>query len=114
MPYLVLFLVIVAVGFLLYRTVQDVQTNAQREGSLSAGYESPQPQGRTRPKPKPKRQRKPLKAIDTKALSEHVEKLRSAVQSDLISEDEAIASIVRHAQDAITADDARRMLHAKK
>jgi len=111
MPYLVLFVVIVAVAFLLYRTVQDVQTRAQGEGTLSAGYEPPQQTARPK---KPKRQRKPLKAIDTKALSQHVEKLRSAVQAELISEDEAVASIIRYADGALAADDARRMLQAKK
>jgi hypothetical protein len=106
MAYLVLLIVLVVIAYLLYQSVQDARRRA-------AGGGAPPPRESTsrRAAPKPRREPRPPKTkVDQEALSAHVEKLRDAIANDLISMDEAVASVVRQTDGAVSTDAARKLL----
>lgn len=119
MAYFILVLVIASVGFLIYKAVQDARANA--DGTGTPARREPRPRAanplREPPaarEPRQPRQRRPKKTpkppIDQAALKAHVAKLREAVAGDLISRDEAVASIIRHTDGAVGEPDARKLL----
>jgi flagellar biosynthesis/type III secretory pathway M-ring protein FliF/YscJ len=106
---LVLLVVLLVIGFLLYQSVQDARRRADG-GADPAPQERPKarraaPKPREKPKPKPRKVK-----VDEEALEAHVEKLRSAIANDLISMDEAVASVVRQTDGAVGEDAARKLL----
>jgi hypothetical protein len=107
MPVIVLILVVAVIAFLLYQSVQDAKRRAE-------GGEAPEPRAARRPQPKPrpaKPKPRPRKVkVDEQALAEHVAKLRDAIEHDLISIDEAVASVVRQTDGAVGEDAARKLL----
>jgi hypothetical protein len=109
MQFVVLLIVLAAIAFLLYKSVQDAR---ERAGDVGGEPRPPRPEPRRpapRPRPRPRaRQRKPQ--IDEEALAEHVAKLRDAIQTDLISLDEAVASVIRQTDGALSEDAARKLL----
>jgi hypothetical protein len=112
MQYLVLIIVLGVIAFLLYKSVQDARERAAGTAPARPPAEPramPAPKPRSKPKPRPKpRQRKPK--VDQEALAAHVAKLREAVDGDLISMDEAVASVVRQTDGALSEDAARKLL----
>lgn len=110
MQLVVLLIVLGVIAFLLYKSVQDARERA-------AGQQSePRTQAPTRratPRPRPARKSKPAPPqpkLDEESLAAHVAKLREAVDADLISVDEAVASIVRQTDGAVGEEAARRLL----
>lgn len=109
-PALILLIVLAAIVFLLYKSVQDAR---RREGHQPASGARPAPATPRRQPAKPRarpRARKPKPVVDEEALAAHVAKLREAVAADLISIDEAIASIIRQTDGALSDDAARKLL----
>ncbi len=105
---LVLLVVLVVIGFLLYQSVQDARRRA--DGGDPVPRERPTPR-RAAPKPREKAKPKPRKVkVDEEALGLHVAKLRDAIEHDLISMDEAVASVVRQTDGAVGEDAARKLL----
>ncbi len=108
MHYVVLLIVLGVIAFLLYKSVQDARERAEGgPAPRPARPESRRPTPKPRPRPKA-RPRKPK--IDEAALSEHVAKLRDAVDTGLISMDEAVASVIRQTDGALSEDAARKLL----
>jgi CHASE3 domain sensor protein len=109
MAYVVLLIVLAVIAFLLYQSVQDAKRRAQ--GVTPEPRDRPAPR-RAPPKPRPPKPKpRPRKVkVDEEALAQHVAKLRDAVDNDLISLDEAIASVVRQTDGAIGEDAARKLL----
>lgn len=106
MPMIVLLIVLAVIAFLLYQSVQDARRRAEGGGHTPGPRPSPR---RASPKPRPRA--RPRKAkVDEEALGEHVAKLREAIANDLISMDEAVASVVRQTDGAIEDDAARKLL----
>ena len=116
MPFVVLVVVLLLVGFLIWKSMQDSGTHpAAGEAAgpdRSAGGTHPsrlRRRGRTpgpgRPEPTP-----PAPPIDQDALAAHVAKLRAAVAQGLISDDEAAASVVRQTRGGLSDEAARRLL----
>jgi hypothetical protein len=116
----ILLLVLLVVAFLLVKSVLDAQQRARggnggaadrpgRARRWTTGASSPVPSAPSRPRARP-RTRKPLKPVDEAKLTEHVAKLREAVEQDLISLDEAVASVVRHTDGQLSDEAARRLL----
>jgi hypothetical protein len=99
MHVVVLLIVLAVIAFLLYKSVQDAKERAAggwREPTAMLRVPSP---GVPPPGPRPRgRPRKPQ--IDEEALAEHVAKLREAIRTDLISLDEAVASVIRQTEGA--------------
>jgi hypothetical protein len=106
MAVVVLLIVLAVIAFLLYQSVQDARRRAEAGGAPAR----PEPR-RAPPKPKPRPKPRPRKVkVDEKALAEHVAKLRDAIANDLISTEEAVASIVRQTDGAIGEEAARKLL----
>jgi hypothetical protein len=110
MHVVVLLIVLAVIAFLLYKSVQDARERAAGGGTDEPRMPRPEPR---RPSPRPRsrprgRQRKPQ--IDEEALAEHVAKLREAVRTDLISLDEAVASVIRQTEGALSEEAARKLL----
>jgi hypothetical protein len=111
MHVVVLLIVLAVIAFLLYKSVQDARERAAG-GDGAPAPRPPRPEPR-RPAPRPRgrpraRQRKPQ--IDEEALAEHVAKLKQAVATDLISLDEAVASVIRQTEGALSEEAARKLL----
>jgi hypothetical protein len=110
MAVVVLLIVLAVIAFLLYQSVQDARRRAEG-GDVAV---RPQPAVRRpapAPRPKPRQRPRPRKVkVDQEALAEHVAKLRDAVSGDLISMDEAVASVVRQTDGALSAEAARKLL----
>lgn len=107
MPFLVV-LVIAIVVLLVAKSLYDAHQlkAAQDDDAPSTPMAAPD-----RPRPaRPRPRRRSLPQIDEEALAEHVAKLRSAVNAGLVTEEEAVASIVRHADGALSEDAARQLL----
>lgn len=107
MHYVVLLIVLGVIAFLLYKSVQDARARAEGGPVARPAPEPRRPMPKPRPRPKA-RQRKPK--IDEAALAEHVAKLRQAVDTDLISMEEAVASVIRQTDGALSEDAARKLL----
>lgn len=107
MPVVVLLIVLVVIGFLLYKSVQDARKHPGTTAATPHESQRQRPRPRARPRTKP---RQPKPKIDEAALNAHVLKLREAVDGGFISIDEAIGSIVRHTDGALGKDAARKLL----
>lgn len=110
MPNLILLVVLAIIIVVLVKSIVDAQR--ARSGSPSpASASRPEPR---RPRRERRRERPNLRqvkpAIDSEALAAHVTKLKAAVGSDLISTDEAVASIIRQTDGAVSEQAARKML----
>lgn len=107
MHYVVLLIVLGVIAFLLYKSVQDARARADG----GTGHQTTTQTRRPSPKPRPRPRARPRKPkVDEEALGEHVAKLRQAVDTDLISLDEAVASVVRQTDGALSEDAARKLL----
>ena len=113
MAVVVLLIVLAVIVFLLYQSVQDARRRAE-------GSETPSDPARpARPTAPPVRSRpaartRPRKVkIDEGALAEHVAKLRDAIAGDLITVDEAVDSVLRQTEGALSPEVARRMLNGR-
>jgi hypothetical protein len=109
MPTIVLLIIFIVVVILLAKSFQSAQASqgGRRQPSV--------PRIRTRQPAKPRkpRPRRPAKPIDQAKLTEHVQKLRLAVDNDLISTEEAVASIVRHTEGQLSEDAAAQLLRSR-
>jgi hypothetical protein len=102
----VLLIVLAVIAFLLYQSVQDARRRAAGgEPSPAPAPRRSPPKGRAKPKPRPRKVK-----VDEEALAQHVAKLRDAVANDLISMEEAVDSVVRQTDGAITEEAARKLL----
>ncbi len=111
MAAVLLLIVLLIIVVLLVRSFQEARSRAGGE-STSAERPEPRPTRAQRPRrqPKPRREAKPK--VDEEALAEHVRKLREAVDADLISVEEAVASVLRFTDGAISEEAARKMLRS--
>ncbi|HVM15117.1 MAG TPA: hypothetical protein VM287_12430 [Egibacteraceae bacterium] len=108
MPAFIILTVIIVVVVLVAKSIHDAQSGtAQQQPSATRPSAPPRPSRRpARSQPRPRR---PVKPIDEEALAEHVSKLRDAIQADLVTTEEAVASICRFA-DGVLSDEAAREL----
>lgn len=107
MSVVVLLIVLGVIVFLLAKSMQDAKRQQQASGPRPPGEQS-KPRA-TVPRPRARsRRRRP--ALDEEALAAHVVKLRQAVDTGLISIDEAVDSIVRQTDGALGSDAARKLL----
>jgi hypothetical protein len=104
MPTILLLIVLIIVVALLAKSFHD----AQRQSTTPRPRTRSAPRPRM-PRPRPRRQAKP---IDQAKLAEHVKKLRSAVDADLISREEAVASIIRHTDGQLSEEAAAALLRS--
>lgn len=103
---IILLIIVLVLVFLLVKSLQDARARAAASSSQTS---SKRPR-RTRASREGRSRQPAAKPIDQDALAAHVAKLREAVASDLISFDEAAASVVRHTDGALSEEAARKML----
>lgn len=114
MPVALLLVIVVLITFLVLKSLQDSKGRSSgpdqsTEGaSPAAGRYSRlrrrgSDPGQSGPKPS-------APAIDQDALAAHVAKLRAAVAADLISDEEAVASVLRQTKGGLSEEAARRLL----
>ncbi len=114
MAVVVLLIVLAVIVFLLYQSVQDARRRA--EGADTPAVEPTRPVRPTPPvaRPRPAARTRPRKVkIDESALADHVAKLRDAVAGDLITLDEAVDSVLRQTDGALSPEVARKMLNGR-
>jgi hypothetical protein len=108
MHVVVLLIVLAVIAFLLYKSVQDAKERAAGDGVSPPRAPRPEPR---RPAARPRPRKPPRKPqIDEEALAEHVAKLQEAIRTDLISLDEAVASVIRQTEGALSEEAARKLL----
>lgn len=101
MPAVILLVILLVVAVLVVKTLRDARRPAPRS-------EAPSPAPpRPRPRPRPARSQP---QVDEAALAEHVRKLRDAVGQGLVSMDDAVASICRATDGALSEEAARELL----
>ncbi|MEX0657603.1 MAG: hypothetical protein WD080_00565 [Egibacteraceae bacterium] len=107
MPIFIVLTVIIVVVVLIAKSIHDARHDpeAPRPAREPRPARAPRPQPRARPKP-----RRPTKPVDEAALAEHVTKLREAIAADLVTTEEAVASICRFTEGALSEDAARELL----
>ncbi len=111
MAAVLLLIVLLIIVVLLVRSFQQARARAG-EDSTSAEPATPSPARPPRQRRQPRARREPKPQIDEQALAEHVRKLREAVDADLISVEEAVASVLRYTDGAISEEAARKMLRS--
>lgn len=107
MPAFIILTVVIVVVVLIAKSVHDAQQGRASE------QPSPPPPARATPRParEQRRARSAAKPVDEAALAEHVRKLQQAVREDLVTSDEAVASICRFTDGALSEEAARELLH---
>lgn len=103
MPAVILLAIVVVVAVLVAKTLRDARRSdlPARPERLTPVRKAPRP--RQRP-PDPRAQ------LDEAALAEHVRKLRDAVGEGLVTMDDAVASICRATDGALSEEAARELL----
>lgn len=104
MPIFIVLTVIIVVVVLIAKSIHDARHDP--EGTPRPARE-PRPARAPRPQPRPRR---PTKPVDEAALAEHVAKLREAIAAGLVTTEEAVASICRFTEGALSEDAARELL----
>lgn len=107
MPAFIILTVIIVVVVLVAKSIHDAQAGASGEKPAAAD-----PPGPTHPSRLPARPqtRRPAKPVDEEALAEHVRKLRGAIQANLVTTEEAVASICRFTDGVLSEEAARELL----
>lgn len=108
MPVVVLLIVLAVIVFLLVKSLQDAKRQQESGGGSAASRARPARPSAPRPQRQRARRRQP--ALNSEALAAHVAKLRQAVETELISVDEAVDSIVRQTDGAVGPEAARKLL----
>lgn len=101
-PFIVLTILIVVV-VLVAKSIHDA-----RKGSEASPR--PKPSRAPRPPRAQARPARPTKPVDQAALAEHVTKLREAIAGGLVTTEEAVASICRFTEGALSEEAARELL----
>lgn len=102
---LILLIIVVIMALLVARIVHQAQ-QARSSGP------SPAPGRREKAPSNASGSAAPLR-LDQTALAEHVAKLQEAVAGEFISDDEAVGSIVRFSEGALSEEAARELLHGQ-
>lgn len=105
MPAFILLTVIIVVVVLVAKSIHDARQDPH-------GVPRPTREPRTRPtvpRPHP-RPRRVTKPVDEAALAEHVSKLRDAISAGLVTTDEAVASVCRFTDGALSEEAARELI----
>lgn len=108
MPAFIILTVIIVVVVLVAKSIHDAQKGAAG-GPQRAPRPSPAPPLPSRRPARPQA-RRPAKPVDEDALAEHVSKLRGAIQADLVTTEEAVASICRFTDGVLSEEAARQLL----
>lgn len=114
MPVALLLVIVVLITFLVLKSLQDAKGRSSdpdqsAEGTSPAAGRASRlrrrgpGQGPSAPQPS-------APTIDQDALAAHVAKLRAAVAADLISDEEAVASVLRQTKGGLSEEAARRLL----
>lgn len=109
MPAFIIFTVIIVVVVLVAKSIHDAQRAGAGQQPSTARPSAP-PRPSRRPPRVQSRPRRPAKPIDEEALAEHVSKLRDAIQADLVTTEEAVASICRFTDGVLSEEAARELL----
>lgn len=107
MPIFIVLTVIIVVVVLIAKSIHDARHDPE---AASRPAREPRPARAPRPQTRTPRPRRPTKPVDEAALAEHVTKLREAIAAGLVTTDEAVASICRFTEGALSEDAARELL----
>lgn len=107
MPAFIILTVVIVVVVLIAKSVHDAQQGRESEQPSTppptrTPHRPARDQRRARPAPKP---------VDEAALAEHVRKLQQAIREELVTSDEAVGSICRFTDGALSEEAARELLH---
>lgn len=110
MPAFILLTVIIVVVVLVAKSIHDARQDPHAPPRPARQPRQRTPLPRPQPRPRPRRVTKP---IDEAALAEHVSKLHDAIGAGLVSTDEAVASICRFTDGALSEEAARELIRRK-